>query len=65
MASDSELIREREAAQLLSVSYATLRRWRYLGQGPRFHRMGRCVRYRRQDVERFLADRAVLPKEEK
>jgi excisionase family DNA binding protein len=60
-----DLVREKEAAHLLSVSHATLRRWRYLGQGPRFYRIGRCVRYRRQDVEQFLANQAVQPKEEK
>ena len=60
-----DLVHEKEAARLLSVSHATLRRWRYIGQGPRFYRIGRCVRYRRQDVEQFLANQAVQPKEGK
>jgi len=61
MASDAELIREKEAARLLSVSGATLRRWRCIGQGPHFYRIGRSVRYRKQDVEQFLAGRVVSP----
>ena len=61
MANNTELIREREAARVLAVSYATLRRWRYLGRGPRFYRIGRCVRYRKEDVEHFVTNQVVNP----
>ena len=36
---------EREVADLLGLSVATLRAWRHRGQGPRFLRLGRAVRY--------------------
>jgi hypothetical protein len=35
-----------EAAHVIGVSPVTLQRWRTLGVGPAFHRVGpRCVRY--------------------
>ncbi|AGP64918.1 hypothetical protein OEM_33830 [Mycobacterium intracellulare subsp. yongonense 05-1390] len=42
------------AAQLLGVSEGTLRYWRYMDQGPRSFRVGRHVKYRREDVEAWL-----------
>lgn len=39
-----------EVADLLRVSPATLRYWRYEHTGPRSFRIGRHVRYRRTDV---------------
>lgn len=41
-------------AEALSVPEATLKRWRYAGGGPVFHRVGRHVRYDPQDVEEWL-----------
>ena len=35
---------EREVAELLGLSVATLRAWRHRGKGPRFLRLGRSVR---------------------
>lgn len=34
----------------------TLVQWRYKGTGPRFVRFGRHVRYRRSDVEAWIAE---------
>lgn len=49
------LVTEVEAARLLSISRAALRRWRREGRGPEFTRLGRCVRYHVQAIQRFLA----------
>jgi Helix-turn-helix domain len=43
------------AADYLGVQPATLERWRWRGVGPRFIKIGRCVRYRRSDLEAFVA----------
>lgn len=43
----------KEAARLLSVSHRTLEDWRLKGQGPRFRRWGRMVRYRLSDLNAF------------
>lgn len=44
-----------EIADYLLVPVATLAQWRYLGQGPKFLKVGRYVRYRWRDVESWLA----------
>jgi predicted DNA-binding transcriptional regulator AlpA len=36
---------ESEVAELTGLKVKTLQRWRFLNQGPRFVRLGRCVRY--------------------
>lgn len=39
-----------EAARLLRVGEQTLRNWRVSGEGPKFAKFGRNIRYRLQDV---------------
>lgn len=48
------LLREQEAARLLSIEVATLRRWRWAGKGPRFRKIGGAVRYHPQDLAHFI-----------
>ena len=50
---------EREAAERLRLSVATLRAWRLKSQGPRFVRFGRAVRYLEPDLDRFIQACAV------
>ncbi len=50
---------EREVSDLLGLSVATLRAWRHRGQGPRFLRLGRAVRYLPGDLEDFVGASAV------
>jgi len=42
---------------MLSVSVATVRRWRLLRQGPRFLKVSASVRYRPEDVDGWLDSR--------
>ena len=51
----SSVVREHEAARLLGVSAAALRRWRRERRGPAFVRIERCIGYRVTDLEQFLA----------
>lgn len=51
------LLNDREVARLLSVSVASIRRWRLFKTGPRFLKIGTLVRYRLSDVEQWLASR--------
>lgn len=51
-------INESELARRAAVSTAALRKWRREGTGPRFLRLGRCVRYLIQDVDTWLHSRA-------
>jgi len=51
---ESDLLTPTEAAKVLRVSPATLPRWRWAGDGPDFVRIGRSIRYRREDLEKFV-----------
>ncbi len=51
-----DLLSEKEAAELLGCGFRTLRNWRAKRGGPRFVKVGqRLVRYRRADLEAFIA----------
>jgi hypothetical protein len=56
--SASRLCSPQEAAEFLGVSVDTLARWRVVGTGPAFVKFSRAkqaiVRYRREDLERFV-----------
>ncbi len=49
-----ELLNERQAAYLLSLSVYTLQRDRRIGSKIPFLKLGRAIRYRRQDIEAYL-----------
>jgi hypothetical protein len=53
----AELLTLEEAAAVLRTPVATLRYGRHLGVGPDGFRLGRRVVYRRQDVDRWVAER--------
>ncbi len=50
----SRLLKEGEAAQILNLEVATLRRWRWSSRGPRFLKLGGAVRYELADIEAFI-----------
>lgn len=50
-----DLLTEHLVSKQLHVSLASLRRWRLLQRGPRFHKVGALVRYRPEDLEEWLA----------
>lgn len=54
------LMSSEELAAVLGVHERTLRRWRENGDGPKFHMVGRWVRYARENVEKWLASRERL-----
>ena len=56
---DARALTEREVADMLGLSVATLRAWRHRGKGPRFLRLGRSVRYLPSDVADFVRASAV------
>lgn len=43
-----------EVAEYLRIPLNTLYKWRYEGAGPRAARVGKHLRYRREDVEVWL-----------
>jgi excisionase family DNA binding protein len=46
-----------EVSEYLGIPVGTLYTWRYQGSGPPAYRVGRHLRYRRDEVEQWLADR--------
>lgn len=50
-----EIISTATAAEILGVTPGTLRYWRYMDQGPQSFRVGRHVKYRRGDVDAWVA----------
>lgn len=56
----SELLSQREVADLLGLSERTLEAMRLRGDGPTFVRLSRrCVRYRPADLASYIASRTV------
>lgn len=51
-----QMLSEKQAARILAVSIAALRRWRREGRGPEFTRLERCVRYNVKSIEGWLAE---------
>lgn len=60
-AGGSDMLTTEQAARLLGLSPFTLNKWRLNGHGLRFIKLGRAVRYRRTDVDAYLASRTQLP----
>jgi hypothetical protein len=48
------LLDERDAALILGCSPALLRKWRLVGGGPVFCRIGRLVRYPEPQLQAFI-----------
>lgn len=50
----SEIMNERQVAEYLNMSVASVRRWRFFRKGPKFVKIGSAVRYKHGDVETWL-----------
>ena len=53
--SDEIYLKPREAADFLRTSTSTLAKRRLYGDGPKFCRIGRAIRYRKTDLDDFMA----------
>lgn len=47
-----------DLAERWNISARTLERWRWIGEGPRYVKLGGRVRYRLEDVEAYEAQQA-------
>jgi predicted DNA-binding transcriptional regulator AlpA len=59
---DRELLTETQVWSRYGLSIPWQRRTRREGRGPRFLKLGKMVRYRRCDIEAYLAANTVEPK---
>jgi predicted site-specific integrase-resolvase len=55
------LLKEREAADLLGLSFRTLQSWRSRGGGPAYVRLGGGVRYDAHDLSDFIQSGRTAP----
>jgi predicted site-specific integrase-resolvase len=65
--SDRNIIRhigQRELALRWGISARTLERWRWIGEGPAFLKIGARVAYRLEDVETYEAEQRRTTKEQ-
>ncbi len=49
-----QLLNETQVSERLQVSLACLRRWRLQSLGPQYIKVGSLVRYRSEDIEKWL-----------
>ena len=62
MRQSEEFLSPEGLADFLGLPVGTIYGWRYRGEGPPGYKIGRHVRYRRTDVEKWLAGQADPPK---
>lgn len=55
------MLRTLDAARFLGVSAATLRKWRLIGKGPCFAKLGSAVVYDPAELRRWVADLTLQP----
>lgn len=56
-----QYVNDVKAAEILDCSPQTLRNYRHIGKGPVYHKRGKMVRYRVQDLLNFMAAGRVDP----
>ena len=49
-----KLLNTDQAAEYMRISPRTLQDWRLSGNGPRFHKLGRLVRYGISEIDSWL-----------
>jgi excisionase family DNA binding protein len=52
------LLKANEAAEFLGLGHSTLAKLRVSGGGPNFLKLGRSVRYSREDLQRWADERS-------
>lgn len=50
----NKLLTEEQVAEQLSITTNTLRKWRWLGKGPAFIKIGAAVRYEADTLATFI-----------
>lgn len=54
-----EIMDVEEAAEYVRLGASTLNRFRTSGGGPRYAKLGKSVRYRKTDLDAWLASRII------
>ena len=56
-----DLVKETVAAKILSITVAKLQRDRWLNQGIPYVRIGKCIRYSRSAIGRYIEENTTRP----
>ena len=51
----TKILSEKQAAERLNRSHRTMQRWRLVGTGPEYVKLGRSIGYTESDLEKFIA----------
>ena len=54
-----DLMNVQEAAKYVKLGSSTLNRFRVSGGGPRYAKLGGAVRYRKEDLDDWIAGRII------
>ena len=57
--SASDFMDENAVAATLGISKKTLQQWRFLGRGPKFVKLGRLCRYKKEEIDNHVNSRTV------
>ena len=63
MGNEQNALSLQQASQYLGVSQAALRAWKRDGRGPAFFRAGKLLRFRKSDLDLWIQQRLVDPKQ--
>lgn len=55
----AEVLTSEQAASYLQLHTQTLHNWRVSGRGPQYCKIGSAVRYRRADLDAWLATKLI------
>jgi hypothetical protein len=58
-----DTVNEIRASEMLCVAPQTLRNWRCTRKGPAYLKIGRCVRYRVDDLTAYMDRHKITPEE--
>lgn len=58
---EKTVLNSRQASAYLGCSESVMRLWRSQGQGPRYFRAGKLIRYRRADLDAWIEARLCDP----
>jgi predicted DNA-binding transcriptional regulator AlpA len=56
---DIKYVDEKKVHEITGLGLPTLRNYRHIGKGPVYSKIGRSVRYKLEDVIKFMEERKV------
>lgn len=57
--SQSDWLNEKQVAELLCISRSTLQKMRFKRHGIPYTKLGRSVRYKREDVQQYMEKKKI------